>query len=75
MVTSMPKKLRPTDEKETSIKQVDANAFTYMLINAVQELSEQNERSSASCAKTTRTTPIASRVRARSLNADAPTTR
>jgi hypothetical protein len=44
MVTSMPKKLRPTDEKETSIKQLDANAFIYMLINAVQELSEQNEQ-------------------------------
>jgi hypothetical protein len=44
MVTSMPKKLRPTDEKETNIKQLDANAFTYMLINAVQELSEQNEQ-------------------------------
>jgi hypothetical protein len=44
MVTSTPKKLRPTDEKETNIKQVDANAFTYMLINAVQELSEQNEQ-------------------------------
>ena len=43
MVSSQKKKLRATDKTETDIKMVDPNAFTYMLVNAVQELSQQNK--------------------------------
>jgi hypothetical protein len=42
MVSSVTKNLRPADRQPTSIKQVDGNAFTYALINAVRELAEQN---------------------------------
>lgn len=43
MVTSSNRKLRETDAEPTAVKEVDPSAFTYMLINAVQELSEQNK--------------------------------
>jgi hypothetical protein len=43
MVTSQKKKLRDSDAKVTDIKQVDPSAFTYLLINAVKELSDQNK--------------------------------
>jgi hypothetical protein len=43
MVSSRQKKLHPTDAAPVDLKEVDANAFTYMLVNAVQELSQQNK--------------------------------
>ena len=43
MVTSEKKKLKPTDQALSDIKSVDPNAFTYMLINAVQELSQRDK--------------------------------
>lgn len=43
MVSSEPKKLHPEDKQTTDVKQVDPSAFTYVLINAVQELSKQNK--------------------------------
>jgi hypothetical protein len=43
MVNSAKKKLRATDTAPVDLKEVDPNAFTYMLINAVQELSQQNK--------------------------------
>jgi len=43
MVSSQKKKLYPTDAVPADIKEVDASALTYMLINAVQELSQQNK--------------------------------
>jgi hypothetical protein len=43
MVSSRRGKLHPTDTNEIDIKQVDANDFTFMLINSVKELSAQNE--------------------------------
>lgn len=43
MVSSTSRKLRDTDAEPTDIKEVDPSAFTYLLINAVQELSEQNK--------------------------------
>jgi hypothetical protein len=39
MISSQKKKLRETDSELTDIKQVDPNAFTFMLINAVKDLS------------------------------------
>jgi hypothetical protein len=43
MVSSRNRKLRETDAEPTAVKEVDPSAFTYLLINAVQELSEQNK--------------------------------
>ncbi len=43
MVDSQPKKLHPSDTDVSEIKEVDPSAFTYTLINAVQELSKQNK--------------------------------
>lgn len=44
MVTSRKGKLLPNDDKETDIKIVDPNAFTYVLINAVKEQQQLIER-------------------------------
>jgi len=44
MVTSEKEKLRPEDAQLTDIKHVDPSAFTYVLINAVQELSAENKQ-------------------------------
>jgi hypothetical protein len=47
MVTTQKRKLNEGDAKETDLKVVDGNAFTYMLINAVkeqQEIIETQER-------------------------------
>jgi Chaperone of endosialidase len=48
MVQSSKAKLRPGDAEETDIKRIDPSAFTYVLINAVQEqqktIEEQNAR-------------------------------
>ena len=44
MVSSEKKKLHRDDEKPTSIKRVDPNAFTYILINAVKQLSAKNKQ-------------------------------
>ena len=50
MVETSPKKLHEKDAGETNLKTVDPSAFTYMLINAVKELSQQNrELRSAVC--------------------------
>jgi len=43
MVSSQKRKLRENDRETTDIKEVDPSAFTYALINAVQELSRQNK--------------------------------
>lgn len=43
MVSSTKQKLHPTDAALTDIKQVDPSAFTYMLVNAVQELSRRDK--------------------------------
>jgi hypothetical protein len=43
MVTSLRGKLHPTDTEDMDIKQVDANDFTFLLINSVKELSAQND--------------------------------
>jgi hypothetical protein len=51
MVTSHKGKLRPGDSKETDIKHVDPSAFTYVLINAVQEQQKIIERQEARIAK------------------------
>ena len=51
MVSETSKKLRAADVSESGVKQVDPSAFTYMLINAVKELSQQNrELKAAVCA-------------------------
>ena len=47
MVSSQEKKLRENDEKTTSIKQINSSAFTYLLVNAVQELNTQNKELAA----------------------------
>jgi hypothetical protein len=44
MVTSHPKKLHPEDAAPTDLKEVDPSAFTYVLINAVKELSAENKQ-------------------------------
>lgn len=44
MVTTRTAKLRPEDKQPTELKQVDPNAFTYLLINAVKELSAENRQ-------------------------------
>jgi hypothetical protein len=51
MVKSNKEKLRPGDSKETDIKYVDPSAFTYVLINAVQEQQKIIERQEARIAK------------------------
>jgi hypothetical protein len=51
MVKSNKEKLRPGDTKETDIKHVDPSAFTYVLINAVQEQQKIIERQEARIAK------------------------
>jgi hypothetical protein len=51
MVRSDKGKLRPSDSKETDIKYVDPSAFTYVLINAVQEQQKIIERQEARSAK------------------------
>lgn len=43
MVSSYSGKLHPTDTQNTDIKQVNANDFTFILINSVKELSAQND--------------------------------
>lgn len=43
MVRSQKAKLRPTDTKEIDLKEVDPNAFTYALINSVNQLAARNE--------------------------------
>ena len=43
MVSSEKKKLKPTDQALSDIKSVDPSAFTYLLVNAVKELSQQNK--------------------------------
>ncbi len=47
MVSSQRQKLHETDVQATDIKQVDPSAFTFVLINAVQELSRQNKQKEA----------------------------
>jgi len=42
MVSSQKKLLHSDDKVQTDIKHIDPSAFTYMLINAVQQLSNQN---------------------------------
>jgi hypothetical protein len=42
MVSSQKKKLHAGDKDTTDIKEVDPSAFTYMLVNAVKQLSEEN---------------------------------
>ena len=42
MVSSQKRKLHPNDKETTDIKQVDPSAFTYVLINAVKQLSVEN---------------------------------
>jgi hypothetical protein len=44
MVTSAPKKLHAEDATPTDLKEVDPSAFTYVLINAVKELSAENKQ-------------------------------
>jgi hypothetical protein len=44
MVSTQAKKLNPADKETTNLKEVDPSAFTYLLINAVQELSQQNKQ-------------------------------
>jgi Chaperone of endosialidase len=44
MVTSQKKKMRPGDKELTDIKRVDPSAFTYLLINAVKQLSAENKQ-------------------------------
>lgn len=44
MVSSRKGKLHPDDAQTTDIKQVDPSAFTFMLINAVQELDAKVKR-------------------------------
>jgi hypothetical protein len=44
MVSSSRGKLRASDAKATDIKQLDPAAFTYMLVNAVKELSAENKQ-------------------------------
>ena len=44
MVTSRKGKLRPTDDKETDIKIVDPNAFTFIMIHAMKEQQEIIDR-------------------------------
>lgn len=44
MVQAHKRKLRPGDKEETDLKVVDPNAFTYMLINAVQEQQARIDR-------------------------------
>jgi hypothetical protein len=44
MVSSQKRKLRESDRDVTEIKEVDPSAFTYVLINAVKELSTQNQQ-------------------------------
>jgi hypothetical protein len=51
MVRSQKGKLRPGDSQETDIKHVDPSAFTYVLINAVQEQQKIIERQEARIAK------------------------
>jgi hypothetical protein len=41
--TSQKRKLHKEDKLLTEIKEVDPSAFTYMLVNAVHELSKQND--------------------------------
>jgi hypothetical protein len=43
MVTSTPKKLHAEDATPTNLKEVDPSALTYVLINAVKELSAENK--------------------------------
>ena len=43
MVTTHGRKLRPDDKALTELKEVDPSAFTYVLINAVKELSAENK--------------------------------
>jgi hypothetical protein len=43
MVTSRGQKLHPGDKAPTDLKEVDPSAFTYVLINAVKELSAENK--------------------------------
>lgn len=44
MVSSHERKLHASDARPTEIKEVDPSAFTYLLINAVKELGEQNKQ-------------------------------
>jgi len=44
MVTTHAEKLHPDDKQPTELKQVDPSAFTYLLINAVKELSAENKQ-------------------------------
>jgi hypothetical protein len=43
MVSSKQEKLRTGDKVPSAIKQVDSSALTYMLVNAVQELSRRDK--------------------------------
>ena len=43
MVVSHSDKLHPTDTENTDIEQVNANDFTFILINSVKELSAENK--------------------------------
>ena len=51
MVRSSRAKLHPGDSEETDIKRVDPSAFTYVLINAVQEQQKIIERQDARIAR------------------------
>jgi hypothetical protein len=44
MVTSAKRKLHDGDKALTDIRQVDPNAFMYMLINSVKELAQENRK-------------------------------
>ncbi len=44
MVTTHAEKLHSEDKQLTELKQVDPSAFTYLLINAVKELSAENKQ-------------------------------
>jgi hypothetical protein len=47
MVSSHKRKLHESDHQATDVKEVDPSAFTYVLINSVQELSKQNKANEA----------------------------
>jgi len=47
MVSSHGRKLHPDDKAATELKEVDPSAFTYVLINAVKELSAENKQMKA----------------------------
>jgi hypothetical protein len=66
MVQSSPTTLQETDLTEANMKTVDPSAFTYMLVNAVRELSRQNrELTAALCEINPKAKPCSPRARPR----------